>query len=171
MHKHLENLAFYLHNFHSQDFILLGTCFLFFIIILILAIFLRHFAVFSIFLIIIGFVGEVFLIIKGQDYIINNYRQSEIKIIKNQKLAFSDNIFLEFELHNNSNTDFKICKVEVKIQKPSKNRYQKIKNYLKPLKTIKLDVKNIYSKDKENVKLLVPSKAKKYTLYTKAICF
>lgn len=166
-----ENLSFYLANFYAQDFILLGLCFLIFIIILIVSIFLRRFATFSLMLIIFGVIFEFAFYYYGNQYIIENYRPNKIEFVKNYKLLYSDNIYINFKLHNLSNRDFKTCKVVFKLQKPSKNHLEFIKNSLKPLKVIKITIKDIESQKFETAELLIPSKVKKYKIYPNITCF
>lgn len=171
MQKILETISFYLANFYAQDLILLGLCFLFFIIILILAIFLRRFPAFSLFLIIIGIIFEFILFFMGENYINATYRPAELEFMKNEKLLFSNNIFLDFKLHNKSQRDFKICKIKFYIKKPSKNQLELIKNTLKPLKTTEIILKDIAANSYEKSFLIVPSNVKKYTLSTTITCF
>ncbi|ULO00989.1 DUF2393 domain-containing protein [Campylobacter sp. RM5004] len=171
MQKILDSISFYLANFYAQDLILLGLCFLFFIIILILAIFLRRFPVFSLFLIIFGIIGEFVLFFMGENYINMTYRPAELEFIKNEKLLFSDNIFLDFKLHNKSQKDFKICKIKFSIKKPSKNNFVLIKNTLKPIKTIEIVLKDIPANSYEKSFLIIPSNVKKHTISTFITCF
>ncbi|MBT0880384.1 MULTISPECIES: DUF2393 family protein [unclassified Campylobacter] len=171
MQKLLDTIHFYLANFYAQDLILLGLCFLFFIVILILAIFLRKLPTFSIFLIIVGIILEFVLFFIGENYINATYRPAELEIIKNDKLIFSDNIYLDFKLHNKSQRDFKICKIKFNIKKISKNNLELIKNTLKPLKTTEIILKDIPKNSYEKSYLLIPSNVKKYTIDTLITCF
>lgn len=171
MQKLLDTISFYLANFYAQDLILLGLCFLFFIIVLILAIFLRRFPVLALFLIIFGIIGEFVLFFMGENYINATYRPAELEFIKNEKLAFSDNIFIDFKLHNKSQREFKICKIKFILKKPSKNNLMLLKNTLKPIKTIEIVLKDIPSNSYEKSFLIIPSNVKEYKISTLITCF
>lgn len=171
MQKILDSFSFYLNNFYAQDLILLGLCFLFFIIILILAIFLRRFPSFALFLIILGIVGEIALFIVGENYINETYRKARLELLKNEKLVFTNNIYIEYKLHNESKRDFSVCELNFIVKKPSKNKLELIKNTLKPIKNIKVNLKDIYANSYEKSFLLIPTSVEKYKLDVKITCF
>lgn len=171
MQKILDSFSFYLNNFYAQDLMLLGLCFLFFIIILILAIFLRIFPSFALFLIILGIVGEIVLFVMGENYINETYRKTRLELLKNEKLLFTNNIYVEYKLYNESKIDFSVCELKFIIKQPSKNKLELLKNTLKPIKTINVKLKNIYANSYEKSFLLIPTSVEKYKLDVNITCF
>ena len=131
------HIFFYLENLGSYDYILLACLLAGFLVLMIFA----FWALFR-----SQFLGAIFISLAvvyllcggyfGYNYIEDNFRTRELQIVNLKQLAYSDTFLLELNLTNKSSKAFHICRVNVEFIKNSKNQINKIKNTIKPLKSV-----------------------------------
>lgn len=132
-----QHIFFYLENLGSYDYILLACLLAGFLVLMIFAFWLLFRS---------QFLGAVFISLAvaflvcggyfGYNYIEDNFRIRELQIINLKQLAYSDTFLLDLNLTNKSNKAFRICRVNVEFIKNSKKQINKIKNTIKPLKSV-----------------------------------
>lgn len=109
------------------DYILFGSLFALFILLIILSIVLRDKKTLAIFLIFISFtlliLGCTFGYIKMHEFLYAN----TTSIVSQKKLTYTKAVIVEATVKNISKFDFKSCKITVKAYKVSENP---LKNYL-----------------------------------------
>ena len=167
-----EKITTFLDGLIKYDYILFGSTFTLFILLIILALVLRKRIGLAIFLVLLSFstlfIAPTFGYIKMHEYLFKN----STKIISEKKLEFMNAVVLKGSLTNDSNFDFNSCKITAKIHKASKNR---LKNYIYKFKTIKkmsIIRESISKGESINFKMIMePFKySKSYNISLKAKC-
>lgn len=150
-----EKITTFINGLITYDYILFGGVFGVFLVLLILAILLRNKLGLSIFILLLSFVvlilGPTLGYIKMHEYLYKNSTQ----LISQKKLEFVKAIVVKGTLSNESDFNFKSCKITAKVHKVSKNS---LKNYLYQFKTLKkmsIIKENIPKGETINFKILV----------------
>lgn len=129
-----EKITLFIDGLITYDYILFGSSFTLFILLIILAIVLRRKIGLAIFLILLSFslliLGPTLGYIKMHEYLFKN----STELISQKRLEFIDAIVVKGTLSNESKKKFTACKITAKVHKVSKNA---LKDYLYQFKSIK----------------------------------
>jgi hypothetical protein len=167
-----EKITTFIDGLIMYDYILFGSSFFLFIVFIILALVLRKKLLLSIFLVLLSF--SILLI--GPTY---GYKMMHLYLYKNsvnitsqKQLQFVEAIVLKGSINNESEFDFKSCKITANIHRSSSNSF---KNYLYKFRTIKkmsIQIENIQKSQSKGFKMIIePFKyKKKYEIDVKAEC-
>jgi len=124
-------LVEFLHTLILYDYVLFAVVFLLFIIFIILGILLRKKLFFAVFFILLAFsiliLGPTLGYIKLHEYLFKN----SVVLLSQKKLVFTKAVIIKGRVTNESNRNFKICKITASAYSVTSN---KLKNYLKKLK-------------------------------------
>jgi hypothetical protein len=115
------------------DYILFGSAFALFIILIVIAIVLRRKRGLAIFLILLGFTTLFTLPSLGYVKMHETLFKNSVEITSEKKLQFTQAIVVKGLLKNESNFDFKECRVTVRVHRSSANKYR---DFLYGFKTI-----------------------------------
>ncbi len=167
-----EKITTFLDGLIKYDYILFGSTFTLFILLIILALVLRKRIGLAIFLVLLSFstllIAPTLGYIKMHEYLFKN----SLTVISEKKLEFMDAIVLKGSLTNESNIDFKSCKITAKIHKSSKNS---LKDYIYKFKSIKkmtIIKENIVKESTITFKMIIEpfTYSKKYNISLGAKC-
>ena len=150
-----EKITTFVNGLITYDYILFGSVFGIFLLLLILAILLRNKLGLAIFILLLSFsvliLGPTLGYIKMHEYLFKN----STKLTSQKKLEFVKAIVVKGSLTNESKFDFKSCKITANVYKASKNE---LKNYIyqfKPLKKMSILEENISKGSTIDFKILV----------------
>ena len=167
-----EKLTAFMNGLITYDYILFGSVFALFLLLMILAIVLRKRLGLSIFMLLLSFI----ILFMGPNI---GYKEMHKYLFKNsvtltsqKQLTFTSAIVIKGSLKNESNFDFERCKITASVHKVSKNA---LKNYIYGFKTLKkmsILEDNIAKGDARAFKLIVePFNYKRdYNISLKASC-
>jgi len=162
----------FINDLIKYDYILFGSVFFLFILMLILALVLRKKSGLSAFLALLSFailfVGPTLGYIKMHEFLFPH----TIKILSQKKLNFTPAIVVTGEVKNEAKKDFKICKITASVLRQSKN---KIKTYIyqyKPLKKMSIIEENIQKGETRSFKIIIEpfTSSREYNISIKADC-
>ena len=162
----------FLHGLILYDYILFGSIFFIFILLIILAILFRKKVGFAIFLVLLAFamffVGPIVGYIELHKYLFKN----STKVIEQKKLQFAKAIVLKGSPLNESKFDFKLCKVTANVYKHSKNKYKNYIYRLKPIKKMSISLGNINRGENRKFKMIIEpfTYPKDYNISLEAKC-
>ncbi len=132
------------------DYLLFGVSFVLFILFVILGIVLRKKLIIAILFILLAFsillLGPTLGYIKLHETLFKN----STKLLSQKRLQFSEAVVVKGSVTNESNKNFKECKITAKVYAVSSNQ---LKNYLKKLKPFKkmsiieIDIKKSETRD------------------------
>lgn len=152
----------FIHQLIIYDYILFGSLLALFLLFIILGIILRNRVGIAIFFIIFAFttliVGSTFGYIKMHEYLFKN----TTSIISQKKLTFTQAVVVYAKVTNNSNRDFKSCKITAAAHKVSGN---KIKDYIlkfKPISKMSIIENDIQKGQEREVKFIIEPFTYKY---------
>lgn len=140
----------FLHSLIMYDYILFGGVFIVFLLVIILAIVLRHKTGLSIFLVLISF--AIFFLGPSVGYIqMHKFLfKNEVALQSQKKLEYLKAIVVRGTITNTSKFDFKSCKISASAYKVSGNKIKDFIYQLKPIVTtsiIQEDIKKAQSTD------------------------
>jgi len=128
-----EKIVTFIHGLILQDYILFGTVFILFVLFLISSLVLRKKLGLSLFFVLLSitilFLGPSLGYIKMHQYLFKN----SVEFISEKKLTFVEALVIKGTLKNESNIDFKSCKITASANKMTSNV---IKNYIYTLKPL-----------------------------------
>lgn len=124
----------FLDSLITYDYVLFGSTFALFILLIILGLVLRKKIGLAVFLITLAFL--ILILAPSVGYIqMHKYLfKNSVELTKQKKLEFTEAIVVKGTLLNESKRNFTSCKITANVHKVSKNKY---KNYLWQFKTIK----------------------------------
>ncbi|MEA2091021.1 MAG: DUF2393 domain-containing protein [Campylobacterota bacterium] len=129
-----SKITAFLDGLITYDYILFGSIFGLFILLIILGILLRRKIVLAIFLILLSFmilfIGPIIGYIKMHEFLFKN----SVELISQKKLSFTKAVVVKGKITNESKYSFKECKITARAHKVSK---KKLKNYLYSFKSFK----------------------------------
>jgi hypothetical protein len=150
-----EKITAFINNLILYDYILFGSVFALFILILILALVLRKKTTISAILALcsfaILFIGPTVGYVKMHEFLF----PTSIKLVSQKKLTYTPAIVVSGELTNISKRNFKRCKISALALRQSKN---KIKTYIyrfKPLKKMSILEENIAKGETRVFKIII----------------
>lgn len=156
----------------TYDYILFGSVFGLFILLIILSILLRKKIALAVFILLLAFstlfIAPMVGYIEMHKYLFKN----SIKLIKQKKLNFTQAVVIKAEITNESKFIFSECLITAKASKHTKNRY---KNYIysfKPFQKMSILEHNISMGETRYFKMIVEpfTYSKDYNISLKADC-
>ncbi|MEA3227840.1 MAG: DUF2393 domain-containing protein [Campylobacterota bacterium] len=167
-----EKITAFINELITYDYILFGSSFALFIIFIILALILRKKIGLAIFLVLLSFtillIGPTVGYMEMHKYLFKN----STTLISEKKLQFSDAIVVKGSIKNESELDFKSCKITVNIHKVSKNIIRKHLYKLKPMRKMHFIETDISIGNSKEFKVIVEpfTYSKEYNITLGAKC-
>jgi len=167
-----SKITAFLNELMLYDYILFGSVFALFILILILALVLRKKTAVSLFLALLSFIilflGPTLGYIKMHEYLFAN----SIKLLSQKQLTFTPALIVKGQLTNISKRNFHRCKITASIIKQGKNKYKNYIYQFKPLKKMSIVEQDIRRSQVRDFKIIVEpfSYSKDYNITLKADC-
>jgi glucan phosphoethanolaminetransferase (alkaline phosphatase superfamily) len=167
-----EKFTAFINGLITYDYILFGSVFGVFVLLIIFAILLRKRLKFSIFVLLLSFlvlfIGPTIGYKEMHKYLFKN----SVTLISQKKLTFTPAIVIRGSLKNESKFDFKRCKITASVHKASKNKYKNYVYRFKILKKMSILEENIAKGETRAFKLIVePFNYKKdYNITVKGSC-
>ena len=167
-----EKITAFIHNLLIYDYILFGSIFALFILLILLAILLRNRLKTAVFFILLAFavlfLGPTVGYLELHKYLFKN----STELISQKRLHFVKAIVVKGKITNESKLDFKECKITATVFKSSTNR---LKNYIyrfKPLKKMSIIEYDIPKGSTKMFKMIVEPFAypRDYNLTLQASC-
>jgi hypothetical protein len=167
-----EKITAFINNLILYDYILFGSVFALFILILILALVLRNKTAISAFLALLSFaillLGPTLGYIKMHEFLF----PTTLKLLSQKKLTYNPAIIVSGEVTNISKRNFKRCKLTAAVIRQGKN---KIKNYIwqfKPLKKMSIVQESIAKGETRVFKIIIEpfTSTHDYNISIKADC-
>ncbi len=150
-----NKITLFIDNLIPYDYILFGAVFVLFILFIILAIVLRKKIFLALIFIILAFstliLGPTLGYIKLHETLFKNTTQ----LLSQKRLQFSEAVVVKGVVINESDKDFKECRVTAKVYGVSSN---KLKNYLKqfkPFKKMSIVIVDIAKSQKREFKMII----------------
>lgn len=167
-----SQITAFVHNLISYDYMLFGGIFVFFLLLVIIAIILRKKIGLSLLFLLLSFIILFVGPTVGYSELHKYLFKSEVTILSQKKLSFTPAIVLKGSLKNISKFDFKECKISASVHQKSKN---KLKNYMYQFKNIKnmsMIEYEILKNQTINFKLIIEpfTYTKNYNISIKASC-
>lgn len=141
-----ESLLFYTKYLYLVDYMLILLVFFLFTFVLLLVVFLRDKPLIGLFIIAIDIIASFFIFIYGYDFIDNKVRTRQTNILNQRVINSTNSLSVDFNITNNSNKNFKICKVLAKIYKDpnsNENIIFQYKDKLMPIRQKSITLKNL----------------------------
>lgn len=150
-----ERITAFINDLISYDYILFGGSFVLFILFIILAIIVRKKVGFSLFLVLLSFT-MLFVVpsvgyIKMHAYLFKN----STKITLQQKLVFTQAVVVKGNLTNESNFNFKSCKITANAYKVSGNAVKDFIFLYSPFQKMQIVEEDIKKGETRNFKIIV----------------
>jgi hypothetical protein len=167
-----EKITAFIQGLISYDYILFASAFTLFILLIVASILLRRKVGLSIFVLLLSFsvlfLGPTIGYIKMHQFLFKN----SVTLTSQNKLNFVQAIVVKGTLKNESNFDFKSCKITASVCKSSRN---KIRNYIysfKPLANMSIFEKDIPKGESREFKMIVEpfTYSKDYNISIKSEC-
>ncbi len=162
-----------IHSFHLYDYILFGVSAGLFLLILLLAIVLRHRTVVSLMLILFAFIVIVTGPVAGYLFIHNTLYKTEISELVIKKLEFSEAVLIKGVLNNHGKQPFHSCTIKASAYRGANNMLEELIFPLKPfMKTSIIQNKQLDVNASSDFKLLLEpfTYSKEYNISVKATC-
>jgi len=154
------------------DYILFGSILILFVLLIVLAILLRHRLGLAVTMVLLAFVlfvaGPPLGYIELHKYLFKN----EVTLIAKKELHFTPAVIVEGSLKNLSKFDFKECKITADFYRVTKNKYKNYIYKLKPFKKKTIIEKDIVRGETRNFKMIIEpfSYKKEYNISLGASC-
>lgn len=167
-----EKINAFIHDLVLYDYVLFGVVFFLFIFFIILGIVARRRTYLAIPLIFIAFttliVGPTFGFIEMHNYIYKN----KTTIINQKKLTFTKAIVLNGTVKNESNRNFKRCKITAKVYKFTKNEIKDFIFSFKPINKMTIVESSVAINEEREFKMIIEpfTYMKGYTVSVEADC-
>ncbi|MDH4944515.1 DUF2393 domain-containing protein [Sulfurimonas sp. C5] len=139
----------------TQDFILFGSILVLFILLIVLALFMREKLKTAIFLVLLAFtivvLGPSYGYIKLHEYIFKN----KVEFLSQKKLNFVEAVVVKGKVTNISTRDFRECRVSAYVFKASSNKFKNYIYGLKPLQKMSIDIDGLLQNETKEFKIIV----------------
>ena len=139
-----EKITTFIHGLISYDYILFGSVFALFILLIILTIVLRRKLKVALFLLLLAFsilfLGPSLGYVAMHHYLYKN----SLTLLSQKRLHFSDAIVVKGRITNESKFDFSRCIIRVDVHKNSKNKLKKFLykfNTIQQMSILKRDIR------------------------------
>lgn len=137
------------------DYILFGSVLVLFVLFIVLAILLRDKMKLAIFLVLLAFatflLGPTVGYITLHKFLFKNHTE----LISQKKLNFSQAVVVKGKITNDSNFDFKSCKITASAYKVTSNKYKNYILKLKPFKKMSILQEDIKKGQTREFKIIV----------------
>jgi hypothetical protein len=137
------------------DYILFGSVLVLFVLFIVLAILLRRKLGLAVFFVLIAFatflLGPTLGYIGLHKFLFKNHTE----LIEQRKLNFSQAVVVKGRLFNDSNFDFKSCKITANAFRVTPNKYKNYIYKLKPFKKMSIVEKDIKKGQTRDFKIIV----------------
>ena len=137
------------------DYILFGSVLALFVLFIVLAILLRKKITLAIFLVLLAFatflLGPTLGYVAMHKFLFKNHTE----LISQKKLNFSQAVVVKGTITNDSNFDFKSCKITASAYKVTSNRYKNYIYKLKPFKKMSISEEDIKKGETREFKIIV----------------
>lgn len=158
-----EKLLFYIHNFYLADYLFFFAIFILFIMVVGIVLWIRSSGVWSLVMLFFSLIMVGCISVVGYIALDKQIRPKNVTILANQKLQYSNNVFVHFTIE----PEYKKCLINIKLIKQTNDPIQNLKNHIHPLAKISFVVKN-----QTNIQKIIPNiKSKDYNLLLSANCF
>ncbi len=149
------NVSVFLDELIIYDYILFGSTFVLFLLLVVLAIVLRRKMGLAVFLVFIAFL--VLIITPTFGYIeMHNYLfKNSIEMTSQKRLSFTEALIVKGTLKNESKFDFKSCKITAMAYKVTGNEYKDYILKLKPIKKMSIVEEDIKKAQAIEFKIIV----------------
>ncbi len=167
-----ENIKVFIEGLIQFDYILFGSSFVLFILLIILAILLRRTVALSLFIALLSF-STLFLAptlgyIKMHEYLFKNNTQ----LLSQQKLIFTEAVVVKGTLSNESKFNFKVCKITASIYKVTGNKVKDLIFPFNPFQKMLIEEADIKIGETRDFKMIIEpfTYANDYNVSVKADC-
>lgn len=162
----------FIHDLVLYDYILFGGVFFLFLLLVILGIVARRRTYIAIPLILIAFTTLILGPTLGYIEMHNYLYKNKTTIINQKKLTFTKAIVLNGSVKNESNRDFKRCKITAKVYKSTKNEIKDFIFSFKPINKMTIIENSIAINEEREFKMIIEpfTYLKEYTLSVEADC-
>ena len=137
------------------DYILFGSVLALFVLFIVLAILLRKKITLALFLVLLAFatflLGPTLGYVAMHKFLFKNHTE----LISQKKLNFSQAVVVKGTITNDSNFDFKSCKITASAYKVTPNKYKNYIYKLKPFKKMSIFEKDIRKGETREFKIIV----------------
>ena len=137
------------------DYILFGSVLVLFVLFIVLAILLRRKMMLAIFLVLLAFatflLGPTLGYVAMHKFLFKNHTE----LISQKKLHFSQAVVVKGKITNDSNFDFKSCKITASAYKVTPNKYKNYIYKLKPFQKMSIFEKGIKKGETREFKIIV----------------
>ncbi len=142
-------------GFIIYDYILFGSVVTLFVLLIVLAILLRHKLILAIFLVLLAFTMFLFAPTLGYIGLHKFLFKNHTELIDQKKLNFSQAVVVKGRLVNDSNFDFKSCKITASAYKITTNKYKNYIYELKPFKKMSIVEKDVKKAQTREFKIII----------------
>lgn len=167
-----EKITTFIEGLIQFDYILFGSSFVLFILLIILAIILRRTVALSLFVALLSF-STLFLAptlgyIKMHEYLFKNNTQ----LISEQKLLFTEAVVVKGTLSNESKFNFKVCKITASAYKVTGNQVKDFIFPFSPFQKMSIEEEDIKIGETRDFKIIIEpfTYANDYNISLKADC-
>ena len=137
------------------DYILFGSVLALFVLFIVLAILLRKKITLAIFLVLLAFatflLGPTLGYVAMHKFLFKNHTE----LISQKKLNFSQAVVVKGKITNDSNFDFKSCRITASAYKVTSNKYKNYIYKLKPFKKMSISEEDIKKGETREFKIIV----------------
>lgn len=158
-----EKMFFFIYNFYPIDYLFFLGIFLLFIMVVCAVLLNRENMMSSLLMLFFALIMLIFISIFGYKVFDERVRPRKVEIITNQKMEFSNNVFLELSV----TPEYKTCMINLKLVKNSSDYKQMIQNHLRPI------YQEVFTTKRQTyIKKVIPNiKTKNYKVLLKTYCF
>ena len=137
------------------DYILFGSVLVLFVLFIILAILVRKKITLAIFLVLLAFatflLGPTLGYVAMHKFLFKNHTE----LISQKKLNFSQAVVIKGKITNDSNFDFRSCRITANVYKVTSNKYKNYIYKLKPFQKMSIFEKDIKKGQTREFKIIV----------------
>jgi len=137
------------------DYILFGSVLALFVLFIVLAILLRKKIALAVFLVLLAFatflLGPTLGYVAMHKFLFKNHTE----LISQKKLNFSQAVVVKGKITNDSNFDFKSCRITASAYKVTSNKYKNYIYKLKPFKKMSISEEDIKKGETREFKIIV----------------
>lgn len=162
----------FIHDLVLYDYLLFGVVFFLFLFFVILGIVARRRTYIAVPLVLIAFTTLILGPTLGYVEMHNYLYKNKTTIINQKKLTFTKAIVLNGLVKNESNRNFKRCKITAKVYKSTKNEIKDFIFSFKPINKMTIVENSIVMNEEREFKMIIEpfTYLKEYTLSVEADC-
>lgn len=150
-----NKIAEFINGLITYDYILFASSFILFVLLIILAIIARKRVTLAVTFVLLGFatllLGPTLGYIKLHEYLFKH----TLLLTTQKKLSFSEAVVVKGSLTNESERNFKSCKITASAYKVTKNEYKNYINKLKPFQDMSIFEYDVAKGETRDFKLFI----------------